>query len=65
MKENNWYKLDVITCTAHNQQKCKEMNNVEIFKLNYYRIKQILGSAISNNVDNIALGYLWILGFSQ
>ena len=32
-KENDWYELDVITCAAHNQQKSKELNNVEIFKL--------------------------------
>jgi len=55
MKENDWYELDVITCAAHNQQ-AKELNNIEIFNLNYDRIKQILGSAISNNVDNIVLG---------
>ena len=55
MNEDEWYEVDVITCAAHNQYKDK-LSEKELIKLNYYRIKQILGSAIDNNVDNIILG---------
>ena len=55
MNEDDWYEVDVITCAAHNQYE-EILNEKELFKLNYYRIKQILGSAIDNNVDNIILG---------
>ena len=64
MDENDWYEVDVITCAAHNQRE-ESLSEKELFNLNYYRIKQILGSAIDNNVDNIILGAFGCGAFSN
>ena len=64
MDENDWYEVDVITCAAHNQRE-DALSEKELFSLNYYRIKQILGSAIDNNVDNIILGAFGCGAFSN
>ena len=64
MDENDWYEVDVITCAAHNQRE-EALSEKELFSLNYYRIKQILGSAIDNNVDNIILGAFGCGAFSN
>jgi uncharacterized protein (TIGR02452 family) len=64
MNENDWYEVDVITCAAHNQYE-DVLSGKKLFKLNYYRIKQILGSAIDNNVDNIILGAFGCGAFSN
>ena len=55
LKENEWYKIDVLSCAAHNQRAYKVEYN-ELKNINYKKIKAIVECAIENNVDNIILG---------
>ena len=55
LNEKDWYKIDVISCAAHNQKAYKvEYEKLKI--INYNKIKAIIECAVENNVDNLILG---------
>ena len=53
--EKDWYKIDVISCAAHNQ-KAYKVDYEKLKKINYDKIKAIIECAAENNVDNLILG---------
>ena len=55
LNENDWYKIDVISCAAHNQRAYK-VKYEKLKKINYDKIKAIIECAVENNVDNLILG---------
>ena len=55
LNEKDWYKIDVITCSAHNQRAYK-VENEKLKEINYYKIKAIIECAVENDVDNLILG---------
>jgi len=55
LEENKWYKIDVISCAAHNQ-KAYKLEYEKLKQLNYNRLKGIIECAVENNVDNLILG---------
>lgn len=54
--EDNWYKVDVITCAAPNLIDVKNVNQNELLKLFKQRIRRIFSVAVKNEVSNIILG---------
>ena len=55
LDEKYWYKIDVISCAAHNQ-KAYKVDYEKLKKINYDKIKAIIECAAENNVDNLILG---------
>ena len=55
LDEKDWYKIDVISCAAHNQ-KAYKVDYEKLKKINYDKIKAIIECAAENNVDNLILG---------
>jgi len=55
LNEKDWYNIDVITCSAHNQRAYK-VENEKLKEINYYKIKAIIECAVENDVDNLILG---------
>jgi uncharacterized protein (TIGR02452 family) len=55
LNEKDWYNIDVITCSAHNQRAYK-VEYEKLKEINYYKIKAIIECAVENNVDNLILG---------
>lgn len=55
LNEKDWYNIDIISCSAHNQRAYPiSVEKLEI--INYNKFKAIIESAVENNVDNLILG---------
>ena len=55
LNEKDWYNIDIISCSAHNQ-KAYKVKYEKIKSINYNRIKAIIECAVDNNVDILILG---------
>ena len=55
LNEKDWYKIDVICCSAHNQ-KAYKLEHEKLKIISYNWIKAIIECAVENNVDNLILG---------
>ena len=58
MPEDNWYQTDVITCAApyYDNQKKKPVSMEKLEHVFYNRIRNILETALANDVDILILG---------
>ena len=54
LNEKDWYNIDIISCSAHNQ-KAYKVKYEKIKSINYNRIKAIIECELDNNVDILIL----------
>jgi len=57
LSDKDWYKIDIISCAAHNQ-KAYKVDYEKLKTINYNKIKAIIECAVENDVDILILGAL-------